>query len=286
VSEFAFHDAVGTDNFKNDKHSFIFKKDFTGDDYTLTLYRRDASSDTAITINASIATIYDYGDLPGDSDAVYSGFIIDWFLVFNTYGNGDYYYHGSVVKQGVTYTLESHTFKVRTFSCAIANYTVKIQSIQNGYIMSEDVDLSGFEWATSIRVNGKLTKDKPDFITDRYVNNGRVVKQIQDEVSDNWKLELWGMPTKFNKLITYNLILNNDFYVSDYNTNEEKFNYVSLVVEGIDKRGLVGNSWQPDLTLKLKSRTQNIIKRNFNNTFVNDDSDWITYNDVNAILWT
>lgn len=285
VSEYALHDLIGVDNFKNDKFSFIFKKDFTGDGYSFKLYKRNATgADTEITINSSIATIYDYGDL--ESEDLYGGFIIDWYLVYSTNGNGDYYISGTVTKQGQEFDYESHTFKVRTFSCLIANNTVKIQAIQNGYIMSEDMDLSGFEWPTSIRVNGRLTKEKPDFITDRYTDGKRVIKQIQDEISDNWKLELWNMATKFNKLITYNLILNNEFYVSDYNRNEQKYDYVSLVVEGIDKRDLAYNSSQVDLTLKLKNRTQNIIKRNFNNVFTNEDAPWITYNEVNAILWT
>lgn len=287
VSEFAFHDLVGVDNFKNDKHSFVFKRYFPDDDYTLKLYKvAESGADTEIDIDATIATLYDFGELDGDTEDEYKGFVIDWFLVWDNYGNGDYFYAGTIVKQGQTFDYESHTFKVRTFSCAAANYTVKIVAYQNGYIMSEDYNLTGSNWMTSIRVNGKLHKEKPDFITDRYVNTGRVIKQIQDEVQDNWSLELWGMPTKFNNLITYNLILNNEFYVYDYNTNEEKFNAVSLVVDGIDRRGLTGNSTKPDLTLKLKSRTQNIIKRNFANTFTNEDANWITYNNLNAILWT
>ena len=286
--ELVLHDSDGISNYSNDKTTFIFNKELPGDDYDLKLYPKDGTDADGITIDTNIADIYDYGDLPYDTGAILSGFHIKWILVFSLHGNGDYIIRGTITKQGREFDYESHCFKLRTFSCEMARDTVKIEAYQNGYIISERIDLSGTNWLTSIRLPGKLIRNTPKLVTSNYISEGRVQKQIQDRVDDEWTLELWNMKTKFKNLLIYNLILNNDFYVSDYNVNEEKYNRIALAPDSIERVKAQAYNPDPRVTLKLKSRIQDTIKRNFKNkyNFTNDSGDIILIDGAgDYLLW-
>lgn len=275
--ELVLHDSTGTDNYKNDKTSFVFKRDLDDDGYDLKLFKVGAEF-TPITIDSNIATIFGYGDLPEDNVANYSGFLIDWYLVYSLHGNGDYYMQGTITKQAIVFNYESKLFILRPFSCDIAKDTVKIQGYQNGYIESEDNDLSGFNWLTSLRVNGKLFRDTPKLIDDSYVNQNWETREIQRKINDYWTLELWPMPTVIAKLIVYNLILNNEFYVSDYNVNQEKFDRIHLYPTEIDQMKSWANNPCVMIVLKFESKVQDRIKRNFKNKFpLSNTGDYILY---------
>lgn len=286
--ELVLHDEAGLDYYSNDKTSFISNKEFSTDGFDLKLYPEEGTDADGIDIDSAISTVYDYGSLPGDVAALYKGFIINWIDVYSNHGNGNYKIKGTITKQGQVFAYESHTFKLRNFSCDLARNTVKIEAIQNGYIMSERMDLSGFNWPTYMRLNGKLFRNTPKLTVSNYIDEGRVQKQIQDQVKDEWTLELWNMKTKFKNVLIYNLILNNEFFVSDYNINEEKFNRIALAPESIELAKAKGNNPDPRVTLKLKNRKEDTIKRNFKNkySFTTDSGDIILIDGAgDYLLW-
>lgn len=284
--ELCFHDATGTDKYYNDSTSFIYQRLFSTDDFDLTLYKKnyDGSADDSILLSG-VTTIYDFGEVPNDETGDYKGFIINWYDVFTSYGNGEYYLKGTITKLGVVYEYESHTFKVRTFSCEMAKDTVKIEAYQNGYIESERMDLSGFNWYSSVRVFGKLSKGVPKFVTDRYDNSGRISNEIQTKIEDSFTLELQNMKGAIANQIVYNMALCNDIYVSDYNVNSERYSRKYLYVSEVSEMKTFSNNPQIRVTFLMKPRLNNIIKRNFKNKFTFDNGNSIITDENDSILW-
>lgn len=261
--ELVFSGETEDNIYQSDRTSYLFKKFVTADSYSLKLYK-DGSS-TGIDIDSDIAYNWGYGDLSRSTvvDASYSGFLIYWYRVFTIHGYGSYIIKGTYTINGTTYTYESHKFKLCAYNVCIARGTVKIESIQNGYTISDSIDFTGFNWYQSIRVYGKLTKMIPKLTQDNFINGSRVVTQIQDNILDSWELELMPLPTDIANYIAYSATMANSMIVSDYNMNPEVYSQLNLMANEISKF----NSWtmNPDIrtTLKLVDRVQNRIKRNF-----------------------
>jgi len=261
--ELVFSGETEANLYTSDQTSYLFKKFASGDGYSLKLYKN--GSVTGIDIDASVADVWGFGDVKrnGVADNDYSGFLIYWFRVFALHGYGDYVISGTQTINGFALPYTSHTFLCRAFNYDIAKGTVKIECVQNGYIESEDIDWTGINWYQSVRVFGKLTKGIPKLAQDNYLNSARNVVQIQDQIIDNYELELKPLPASIANFITYNNTLANTMLVSDYNPNSEVYNRLDLAITEIAEY----KSWalQPNVrtTFKLADRVQNKIKRNF-----------------------
>ncbi len=264
--ELALHDDVGTSNYANDVFTFVTAREYPDDGYDLKLYKSTALH-TPINIDAYLAEVFDFGEVDGNEDEDLAGFILSWFQVWSYHGNGDYYISGTITRQGIVFPYTSKKFMVREFSCDIAERTVKIQAFMNGFIMSDIMDLSGTNWLTSIRLNGKLYREKPKYIETNFINLDYIKEEIQKEIKDQWTLELWPMDNQTYELLIYNLILNNGFYVSDYNVNAKRFDQIALYPVDISDFRQWDRSSKQAVTLKFESSKQDHIKRNFKNNF-------------------
>jgi len=259
--ELVFSGPTSTDSYRTDETSYLFKKFLPSDNYDIKLY----NGDNEITIDNTIGIIYDYGDLKrnGIPDYNYSGFIINWHKVFINHGYGKYRLIGSYLINGVSMSYESHIFKLCEYNVAIALGTIKITCYQDGYIESDDMDLTGFNWMQSVRVDGKLTKGVPKLEQDNYMDSGRVITQIQDQVKDIWNLEIKPIPASVANFLVYNVSLSNRIYISDYNINPEVYADVDLLINEITEfKSWVANT-NVRASFKCSSRKQNILKRNF-----------------------
>ena len=261
--ELAFAGETESNLYTSDQKSYLFKKFATGDTYSLKLYKN--GSVTGIDIDTTIADVWGFGDVKrnGVVDSDYSGFLIYWYRVFVLHGYGDYIIKGTQTINGVAIAYESHTFMVRAFNYNLAQGTVKIECVQNGYIESEDIDWTGINWYQSVRVRGKLTKGVPKLAQDNYLNSARNVTQIQDQIIDNYDLELRPLPASIANFIAYNNALANTMLVSDFNVNPEIYNQLDLVITEISEF----KSWSQSLNIKgvfkLTDRVQDKIKRNY-----------------------
>ena len=247
---------AGSTAYETDYTSYLFRKVLSTDSTDVKLYKGTTSHN----ITTAIATIYDYNTLP---DSSYFGFVLDWKKVFDLYGYGTYTIAGTEVRLGVSYSYESHPFELVAFNATRAKGTVKIECYQNGYIESEDIDLTGFNWYQSIRLQGKFSKGVPKLTQENYVNSGRLISQIQDSIQDEWLLELHPVTAQVANMIVYNFSMGNEVLISDYNTAPEVYNAVSVAPAEIVEYKSFSKNTNIRTTLKLYSRLQNIIKRNF-----------------------
>ena len=247
---------AGSTAYETDYTSYLFRKVLSTDSTDVKLYKGTTSHN----ITTAIATLYDYGVLP---DSSYFGFVIDWKKVFDLYGYGEYQLKGTEVRLGVSYVYESHLFELCAFNATRAKGTVKVECYQNGYIESEDFDLTGFNWYQAIRLQGKFSKGVPKLTQENYVNSGRLVSQIQDSIQDEWLLELHPVTAQVANMIVYNFTMGNEVLVSDYNVAPEVYDAVSVIPTEVIEYKTFSKNTNVRTTLKLNSRLQNIIKRNF-----------------------
>lgn len=101
-----FADGDGSDPYKNDKNSFLFKcpgnyNAITGGDYTLEQLQGAAWVNIATLDDTTYGTPY---KTAGSCKVNYSGYEIDWNLVLNAFGEGTYRFSQTGTASNTTYT--------------------------------------------------------------------------------------------------------------------------------------------------------------------------------------
>ncbi len=248
-----------TDWWKNDIQPFLFKRVTASDTITMQLYRNGVLIGT---LNSTTYGIYyDFGSLP---NADYKGFHLEWKKVFLALGYGEYQVKTTIVSLGDTIIKESLVFECMEFSDARADGTVRIETYQNGYIMSSDFDYTGMNWYQSYRIEGMFGYKKPEYETTNYQNGARDITQIQDKIINIYTLETETLlPAPLLNAITYDGLLANRILITDHNIcNFERYMRLEVYTDSIPNFDTFKQNPNGAAVFKFTDKRQNIIKRN------------------------
>jgi hypothetical protein len=250
------------DYWESDKNDFLLQKLVAVDTITFKLYKEDVL--VATISDNTYGTFYDFGDL---NNALYTGFVIDWELVLVALGIGNYQVKADKVILGTASTFESQKFKLLTYTDYLADGTVRIESYQNGNIMSSQFDYTDIlagGWYQSFRIKGRLGSPSPKIKTDRILNEDYELVQVQDKITKEWELETEQLPAFLVDKLIYDNTLSNQFLVTDYNIyNHEIYRRVDLYATEIEKVNEPDRNRERSYKITLTDKLDNHIKRNY-----------------------
>ena len=252
--EFAFHDSENEEH-KNDKTSFLVRRNSTLETYAFKLYK-DGVYVSTITSN-TLGEYYDFGDL------VYNdmkGMVIYWKNVYDNFGNGDYTVHIDKTFGGTTTSKESHIYMVRQYSFDLAMGTVKLESVQNGTFLLTGFSYRNLKWYQSLRVTGKFWNKQPKIEDTEYIDSARQRNQIYTKIETSYKLQITLLPSFITNQVVYDQILGNEFYITDYNINNEVFRKVPLRISAIEDAKYYTKNPNGTFNLKFTDRSEGTIK--------------------------
>lgn len=251
---------VAAEDWKNDKSEFMFKRFISSDTLTIELWNNGVK---LYDLNDNSYGTY-FSTFTGTaSQALQKGYLLNWLDVFNANGYGKYIVKGNYTVAGVVGTWESDPFNLMGFTDEVADRSVSIVSIQNGNIMSSVFDYTGLEWKQQIRLKGMFYEDTETLEKNAYRTQDYKQKQIQDEVVENWSLELDMIPRNLSEFFIKDRLLSNELNISDYTLYNEKIhNLKGVYPESIEKTKLQDNR-NSNYLIKFTSKVKNIIKRNF-----------------------
>jgi len=258
--EKVFGDVVSSDYWKNDKNTFIYRRLIAADTVTINLLKDDVV----------IATIVDntYGELTNGypsgtpEQQLYVSFTIFWQNILIAFGGGDYKIQAELNILGTASTETSRKFKLYAYSDLNADGTVRIETVQNGNIMSSDFDFTDLELYQSYRIPGKFTEVTPGLEDDSYLDSNYKKTQIQTKLVPKWLLKTQRVPRVISLLLTRDSLLANEFLITDYTIiNEDIFRRVSLYPEGIEKPD-IGKTTRPIYEVTFVDKVDNKLKRN------------------------
>jgi len=246
-----------TDHWKNDTIPFLFKRITSSDTVTMQLYRNGALVGTLN--STTYGLYYDFGSFP---NVDYKGFQLDFKKVFLALGYGEYYVKTTIVSLGDTIIHESPTYECMEYSDERANGTVKIETYQNGYIMS-GFDYTGMNWYQSYRIAGVFGDKKPSLEIDNYQNSARDLTQVQDSISNLYTLETKMLPSNLLNAITYDGLLANRILITDFNfCSYERYKRLEVYPDSIEDFTTFELNPKGTAKFKFTDKRQNIIKRN------------------------
>jgi len=255
-----FGNSGGAD-YQNDKSQFLFRRFISTDTINIELYKD----------NVKIADLNtnDYGNFydgfpdGNDEQQLYVGFLLDWGDVLDSFGGGNYRVKAQLNILGVVSTFESELFCLMGYSDEAADGTVRVESYQNGNIMSSLFDFTGLNWYQQVRVRGRFIEEAEEFERIVYKTQNHRQEQIQDKIVEKWRLEADMIPRSISEFLTKNAVLSNNFVINDYNIlNEKILREIEVYPESIEKTRLIDNR-KANYVIKFTSKNDNIIKRNY-----------------------
>lgn len=252
---------VGGEGYKNDKSQFLFRRFVPSDTVAIELWK---NGEKIADLNDNTYGTFFNGFPSGTAEQqLYVGFLLEWEEVFNAFGGGEYQIKAELSIIGVASTFESEFYRLMGYSDKAADGTVRIETIQNGNIMSSIFDFTGLNWYQSVRVRGRFYEDGEDFEKIVYQTQEYRQEQVQDKIIENWTLEADFLPRSVSEFLTKNAVLSNEFTVTDYNIlNEQILREIDVYPESIEKNRIQDNR-NSNYIIKFTSKEDNIIKRNF-----------------------
>ena len=266
-----------TDEFKNDVFTFIFETD--GTQATEGTITNNITGEVINITDSTYGHLYEFGDFSLRPNV--AGFRIDWKLIVAEYGFGKY----TVLEQifdvvdevnVLNRTVINQCFEVMPFSCESAHRTVRIETIQTGYIhngfdyrdLFTNVESSGSMarsvsgWMQQIRLYGRLYQDVPDEENDFIQMSDRIETPIQQKLTDKYKLELYDLRSEFGDHLMNDNFMATQILFSDFNLNAYKvYRNVPLRKSSTDERGEVRLNKGINPVFTFKSTDEGTLKR-------------------------
>lgn len=242
---------------QSDLSSFLFKRITSLGTISQELYK--AGKKVADLDNDTYGTYYGFGDLPYID---LKGYLLDWRKVYDAFGPGLYQVKAQINYIFGTYTYESPKYHLTFYNQIGADKTIRFEAWQDGYIESNDIDYSGLNWYTQVRLSGTMRNVQPVYTDRKYYDEVRVNKQIQASINDEYELELYDLDENTKDLIVKNYILANRIKITDYTlVNNNRYIGAELSTKSIEDltyKSLPGCN----LILKFSPAKENDIKRN------------------------
>ncbi len=202
---------------QNDKSSFLIFSILYDIEFVL---QKDCEDIQTIT-DSSLGDFYpkDFWSIANGfskSQSRYSGLVLDWSLVLSTYGVGNYRIIVNFKSNGQIISTECGcNFILEIYSDSRADKTIRIRTLQNGYIM-DSFNYLGLNWSQSWRIDGFFGYPQDKLETDNYLDVNRNLSQIQDTLFKEYTLQTDFIAECF-KGIFDDVLLSNEIYVDDYN---------------------------------------------------------------------
>lgn len=256
------------DKFKNDFFSFLLDID---EDQTLSavLTNQNTTESQEITDN-TLGEFYDLGDFA--LRPLVTGAQIQWYKVVQQMGYGKYKLDIQILNGDAVFASKSFCFDVRRFDCDAAHGTIRFETIQTGYIHNgfdyRNIFTRGGDgrnvqgWKQQIRWYGIMMPDKPDEESDFIQMRTRKETQIQQKISDKYKIELHRVHDGFGKHLTNDNFLSTKILVSDYNMNNyQVYRDKELRKVSTDEVGVQRLNSGINLTFTFKEVDEGTLKR-------------------------
>lgn len=253
--EYAFYSSDSLPH-KNDFTSVLVRKFFTSESFAIKVYKSGVYQTTLT--DSTYGTFYDFGDL---TYAYYKGIIINWGLIAAAFGDGDYVIRVERTFSGTTTGKDSHVYRVMPYSADAAHGTVKVESYQNGNYILSDYAFRDMRWFTSLRMDGRLWNKIPVLESTYYVTSNRQHDQINDNIKNEYTLEMGVLPNYIANDVIYNQALANEIYVTSY----DKFDFdiarqLPVKIKSIDPPKYSDRTRRAVFVLKVTDRLDGITK--------------------------
>jgi hypothetical protein len=134
-----------------------------------------------------------------------------------------------------------------------------------GLLEKQNIDFTGSDFATSIRVPGFFGRREPTWEEDNLVNRNYTKRQISMQQTNEYKFQTNLVPDCVIEEIVDFILFSDDVRFTDYNLNNTSYNYKNFPAKLASNEGTryLNRSRKAQLNLVFNDKTVNNNKRNY-----------------------
>jgi len=258
--EFAFaYPTDETDEYRNDYRAFLITLLDETSTYEFALI---GSNGVEIPlVDDTYGELFDKGFNPLQPLKV--GFVLDWLKVYNLLGGDVYKIKVSQVDFGNTVSVESHNFRLMSYSDLASQGTVKIETTQKGEFLNGE-DYNGLEWVNMIRLVAQFGNEEKQTEIDRLKDATYTDYDVQTSGFYQYTLTTQLLPSFIADRVLDSDLMTDEIRISNYDV----FAYRQYRKKGVVFNGdleasndYIKNDKKPFI-IKFNDNQTN-IKRNF-----------------------
>lgn len=242
-------------DWQNDKTTFAFVKTINSDTFSISIHKNGVNVST-ITDNS----LGDYMPTYPSKPKQYS-FVVNWDLVYQSFGYGNYTIKNNYTVLGVANEFVSQTFCLSQYNDTEANGYIKFDWFQEGQILNNN-----FSFCTplfhSIKFKGFLNIDSPKTNKDSYATSERELKQFRTEQVNNYTFTSKMINQSMYNLMNENLFLAEKLTVTDFNLFGTNYKNRDMRFVEVSEFSDPNNTRLINLKVSLEDFKQDIIKDN------------------------
>lgn len=213
---------------RNDYSSFYHQNQLSNETADFFLFDFSTSTEYEL-IDSTYGQFFDFGYFKTNLDL--KGYMIEWRKVLTELGRGSYKIIKRQVIANVSVTVESIVFNLEHYGDSLANYTTRIDIVQNGYFKRDNIDFTGTNWKHSLRIRGFFGNREFQLEEDILVNRNFERKQISISQTNEYKFQTNLIPYCITNEIVDFFLFANDIYITDYNLNNHSYFYKKFPVK-------------------------------------------------------
>lgn len=242
------------DDYKNDYSSFYHKKDNASDTVVFILINSTTLAETTLSGTT-------YGKTAASS--LIANYTVEWAKVLAAFGQGVYQVKKVVTISGVETTVYYNHYSLVTFNAELADKSVRIDSVMNGYLEKDDIDFKGLNLGSTLRMNGFFGRRDPKYTQDNIIYRDKESRQVSVLMENEYTFQSNGVPSCITKELYDYVLMANQLFVNDYNKNNHD-TYIKKAVELADSKtpDYYVTSSKARVNLVFKDRFKNSNKRN------------------------
>lgn len=226
-----------TNTLNNDKSEFYFYGNAAITAITITLQKASNKTfeDVAVLTNNSYGRFFAYGLSPDflgnnftdDYGKKYTGILLDWLLVYNDFGAGNYRMkiQQTDIFSGVTTSYSKAQYCLKKYNCHFTDGTIRIETLTQGLRGTLDDPTAQIDystgWSGQIRLRGIFKQLEPGY-NKEYNQYGdgdnNAFRPIIDEQIPKYKLQIKPVPGWIDWYISTNVLQADRILVTDYNS--------------------------------------------------------------------
>jgi hypothetical protein len=248
-----------SNEYKNDKREVLINLLSVGSTFSFKL-RKSTGEEYDLNDN-TYGIFYDVGSFV--NQPLKAGYVIDWLLVYNLHGGGQYTLIIEQTDFGQTRTYERWPYHLMIYGDDKADKTVKIHTIHEGVIANKE-DYEGITWERWIRIPGFFGEKEPTIESETYESSSRQLIPIRDRILLSYNLYSNMLISEVVNRFLYDLFFASKMYISTYKlTSHEDFieKEVYPMPSDLTPNYFVNNT-KASLDFTLRDIDQNTVKYN------------------------
>lgn len=253
-------DVNSSNDLRNDFSSFFHQRQVSSESVDFVLYKFETDKEFDLN-DGTYGQYFNYGELETNQDL--KGYLVEWKKVLQELGEGGY----KVIKRqniaGIAMETSSFVFTLRQYSDVLANGTVRMDVVMDGFLEKNKIKFIGTGWRNSIRVKGFFGNREPQLEQDNLVDRNYRKNQISTKQTNEYKFQTGLIPDCVTDEIFDFFLLSNSIKITDYNLNNHSYNYKKYAVSYEQNEGTTyGNhTRKARLNLSFSDKVINRINR-------------------------